>query len=258
MKYKLFITVILTLATVALVVFLLQIGLRSVEQETQIPTQSSQQPTENHAESVTYQCADQKTVTITAIVNDSAHRLITPSGESVVVREQLASLGTRFENLDGNIIWQSSDGEAFLQELGVLTATECVVEKRSTTETSQPTRNQLAETSWEWHSVEYANDELFVPEQPELFILNFTNKTVVSALTDCNSLRGTYRLGDKQRIEFANLSSTRMFCEGSQEGIFQEVLQETEGWRRVNDQLQLILADGLGTSTFSIADVVVQ
>ena len=245
------------LGLTVLVVGILLIGSNTMEYQA-MPYAQTDQTTLTSSEDLVFLCADDRTVTLTLAADDTSYTLVTPSGEVVIVREQATPTGERFENLDGNIIWQSSGEQAFLQELGVVTASECVPKEPATTRPNGSTHNQLADTSWEWQGVTYSDGESVTPEQSEFFILNFTNSTGMSALTDCNSIRGTYRLGEQRSIEFANLSSTRMFCEDSQEDVFQEVLQEAESWRRVDDRLELFLAGGVGTSTFAVSDVIVQ
>ena len=256
MNAKLVITILSALGLLVLIFLVIQIGSGSVEY--QAAPQPFAEQSSRDGVSETYQCADDIVVTITPATVGSSYTLVTPAGESVMVREQSSPSGQRFENMDGNVIWQHSGEEAFLEELGIVTAAECVRESMQASGQTRPVHNQLAATSWEWLGVDYSDGETVTPDQPDIFILNFTNQTAMSTLTDCNSVRGTYKLGEQRRIVFSDLSSTRMFCEDSQEGEFQAVLQEAERWRQVNDQLLLELADSAGTSTFRKTEVVVQ
>ncbi len=258
MSGKLIVAILSAVGIVILIWFVVQIDSQTIEYQAMPQTQTQPLTTTDQSRVRTYECAENTAVTLTLEAERGVYTLVTPAGESIMVREQAAHSGVRFENLDGNVVWQSTDEKAFLEELGVVTASECVHEPQPTNSTARPARNQLAGTSWEWLGVEYSDGESVIPDLPEVFILNFTNQTAMSALTDCNSVRGTYKLGEQQHISFSNLSSTRMFCEDSQEEDFQAALQEAERWRRVDDQLLLHLTDGAGTSTFMMTEVVVQ
>lgn len=243
---------------IILVIFVLQIGSGAVEYQALPQTQTGRSAESNRSATQTYQCADDVTIVLNPTPSDASYTLVTPAGESVVVREQASVSGVRYENLDGNVIWHSSSDQVFLEELGVVTASECVRVPKQAVDPARATHNALVDTSWEWLGVEYSDGESISPVRPDTFILNFTTKTAMSALTDCNSVRGVYQIGEERSINFSDLSSTRMFCEDSQEDVFQAVLQAAVGWRRVDDQLLLILADGAGTSTFTVADVIMQ
>ena len=76
----------------------------------------------------------------------------------------------------------------------------------------------LGMKEWEWVNAEYygyARPVEFAPKQPGVFMLTFEESGMFFATTDCNSISGSYIAGGGM-IEFKNVASTKMYCEGSQ------------------------------------------
>ncbi len=93
---------------------------------------------------------------------------------------------------------------------------------------ADPSRMSLGMKSWRWISVNYNGGKVVKPRQSQAFNIGFKNDGTFSATTDCNQLAGKY-VADKGKgaIKFSDMISTKMFCEGSQEGEFQKVLEQS-------------------------------
>jgi heat shock protein HslJ len=94
---------------------------------------------------------------------------------------------------------------------------------------ADPSRMTLYLKSWRWVSVTYNDGTMIKPLKEQAFTLNFKNDGTFSAVTDCNSIVGKFN-ANKGVIKFTEVSSTLMFCEGSQEADFKKVLDRTAGY----------------------------
>lgn len=82
---------------------------------------------------------------------------------------------------------------------------------------------------WQWVSALYEDGRTITPKKPDAFTLTFTKDGRFSASTDCNGVGGEYTTKDDV-IAFDKMMSTLMFCEGSQEAEFSELLTNTTGY----------------------------
>ena len=97
----------------------------------------------------------------------------------------------------------------------------------------------LQSKTWTWERTFYNNDTEHTPNEPGAFTLTFTEDGQVQVGTDCNNMRGAYTVTDN-RIEFTQMMSTRMHCEGSQEQLFAGQLENVTSFF-IDDQGRLIL-----------------
>ena len=89
-----------------------------------------------------------------------------------------------------------------------------------------------------------------MPRQADAFTLTFRADGVFSATTDCNRVNGRYTVNGRE-LAFGNMAATRMFCEGSQETEFTELLEKTSRYLfTAQGQLVLELELDSGTVTF--------
>lgn len=106
----------------------------------------------------------------------------------------------------------------------------------------EPLVSVLHDTSWYWVETVYENDEVVRPQQLNIFQMNFSSTPgQVAVQTDCNNLLGTYTADEEGGISFSALSSTLMYCEGSQESLFAEMLEQASAYTLDNGQLVLSL-----------------
>ncbi len=94
---------------------------------------------------------------------------------------------------------------------------------------ADPSKMSLGMKSWRWISVTYNDGTTIKPKQTMAFTLDFNDDGTFSATTDCNRLAGKVVAKDGA-VKFSEMISTKMFCEGSQEGDFQKVLERSAGY----------------------------
>lgn len=115
---------------------------------------------------------------------------------------------------------------------------------------ADPSRMTLDMTKWRWISAQYEDGRIVKPKTEGVFTLSFDKSGRFSASTDCNSMGGSYE-ATKTAITFTDMMSTLMYCEGSQEGVFAELLRDTAGYHFTSrGELILSLKYDSGTVTF--------
>ncbi|HXY05704.1 MAG TPA: META domain-containing protein [Burkholderiaceae bacterium] len=103
---------------------------------------------------------------------------------------------------------------------------------------------------WIWRLATYGDGTRIEPRVPEKFTLTFSPDGTFAATTDCNALSGSYT-AEKNELSFGPIASTRMFCEGSQEQDFQELLAQVHAYHfGPNGELVLDLKVKSGTAQF--------
>ncbi|MEK7176845.1 MAG: META domain-containing protein [Patescibacteria group bacterium] len=94
---------------------------------------------------------------------------------------------------------------------------------------ADPSRMTLGMKKWVWQSALYNDGREVRPKKTDIFTLSFDSKGNFSATTDCNGVGGSYNAsGDK--LTFGNMMSTLMYCEGSQESEFTELLSNVSNY----------------------------
>lgn len=87
---------------------------------------------------------------------------------------------------------------------------------------------QFANREWKWISTQLNDGTILTPEQTDAFTITFREDGTLTGTTDCNNFFGPYRWEDG-RLSLDQLASTKMACEGSQEGEFLKYLVEADG-----------------------------
>lgn len=95
--------------------------------------------------------------------------------------------------------------------------------------TADISKMTLSMKTWEWVNALYGNNTEIKPRTEKKFTLTFKDKNTFSATTDCNNMGGEYVVSGNN-ISFGKIFSTRMYCEGSQEGDFQKILGEIQNY----------------------------
>lgn len=115
---------------------------------------------------------------------------------------------------------------------------------------ADPSRMKLNMKPWVWMSVNYSNGEIRQTREPRVFVMTFNPDGTMSAATDCNNLGGKYA-ESQGGLSFSGLTSTLMFCENSEEGLFQELLGRVEGYQFTSKgELVMSLKSNQGTMIF--------
>lgn len=91
---------------------------------------------------------------------------------------------------------------------------------------ADPDRMNLGMKTWVWIRSEYNDGKTVTPKKAGKFTLTFGGEGKFTATTDCNSMGGQFSESGGL-ITFKNIYSTKMFCEGSQEGEFAKMLQDS-------------------------------
>ncbi len=94
---------------------------------------------------------------------------------------------------------------------------------------ADPNRMTLSMKSWTWISALYNDGREIKPNQAGKFTITFLADGGFSVTTDCNSMGGSYTT-DGELLTFGPIMSTKMYCEGSQESEFAELLQNTASY----------------------------
>jgi heat shock protein HslJ len=105
----------------------------------------------------------------------------------------------------------------------------------------------LSQKSWQWIRTNFTDGRVFVPTEKDAFVMTFTDDGTMSATTDCNGVSGSYTaVGDS--LVFGPLATTLMYCDGSEEGVFNELLGQVSTYTfTAAGELELGLKAGEGT-----------
>jgi heat shock protein HslJ len=115
---------------------------------------------------------------------------------------------------------------------------------------ADPSRMTLDMKPWVWVSTLLNDETVVTPKEPGSFVLTFAEDGTFSVQTDCNAMGGKYTV-DESSIAFSEIVSTKMYCEGSQEGTFSEYLMNTSQYHfTARGQLILDLKFDSGTVEF--------
>ena len=92
---------------------------------------------------------------------------------------------------------------------------------------ADPSRMSLSMKTWTWERALYNDGRIITPKEVDAFTLSFNEEEGrFSATTDCNGVGGNYTAEDGE-ISFSDIVSTRMYCEGSEEGTFTQLLNDS-------------------------------
>jgi heat shock protein HslJ len=99
--------------------------------------------------------------------------------------------------------------------------------------------SDITSKTWVWVSALYNDGREVEPEKANAFTATFQKDGTFTATTDCNHLSGSYTTGEGT-IAFNNFAFTKMYCEGSQENLFMQLLNDSTQYH-ISDDGQLIL-----------------
>lgn len=167
---------------------------------------------------------------LTASYGDSIVTVMVPAKGTVTLEQKESASGSKYENGDQSIIFWEKDGEVILIENGEQTF---VGEKEVFTDDPSdmmvPEGDEAPEITqhvWVWTSTQMSDGAVVSPKKANVFTLTFTADGRVSGTTDCNSFGGTYDISNGE-IMFSPLASTKMYCDGSQEQQFTDMITKT-------------------------------
>jgi heat shock protein HslJ len=115
---------------------------------------------------------------------------------------------------------------------------------------ANPATMNLTMKKWSWVKTQMNDGKIITPKKANTFTLTFSKDNKVSVTTDCNGMGGTYAVQGK-KITFGPIMSTKMFCEGSQEGEFAGALANISSYLFTNKgELILEIKMDSGTMIF--------
>ncbi len=115
---------------------------------------------------------------------------------------------------------------------------------------ANPSVMTLGMQTWTWVKTLYGDGTSVAPKKAQAFTLTFKPDGTFSATTDCNGAGGEYAAKDG-KITFSKMASTLMYCDGSQETDFTNMLQESQGYLFTSKgELVFDLKFDSGTMTF--------
>lgn len=159
--------------------------------------------------------------------------------DSVLLGDRISPQTTEIR--DGKLIVNYADrkpGEAFTAQPSVGKSIVLLLDRQSMQfgEVAQnfegeadPSAMSLGMKKWTWINATSGDGTKLVPKQAGKFTLSFTNDGRFSATTDCNQMGGIYTV-DGKTITFDSMYSTKMYCEGSQEGDFAALLGKANSY----------------------------
>ena len=107
--------------------------------------------------------------------------------------------------------------------------------------------SQVTNRAWKWVETKMGDGTTIVPKKTSTFTLHFKDDQTVSGTTDCNSFGGSYTVADT-KLSLSQLSSTLMYCDGSQETDFLKGIDAVESYTLTTDNkliLQLKMDSGV-------------
>ncbi len=108
----------------------------------------------------------------------------------------------------------------------------------------------LEGVAWVWERTERADGSVVEPKDSSFVLSLIAEEKRVSSTTDCNSMMGSYLLGNGNELRFGALASTKMFCQDSMEGMYGEQLALVNSYHIGGDTLYLNLDRDFGTMVF--------
>lgn len=134
------------------------------------------------------------------------------------------------------------------------TQTESIYDEENMTSIKETESNSetidLTTKKWTWEKTVYADDTELKPSKKDAFTLTFKKDGNVSMSTDCNGGAGTFTISGAT-LTFGSIASTKMYCEDSQENVFYNLINQTNGYS-MNTKGELIfnLKDEKGSMYF--------
>lgn len=144
---------------------------------------------------------------------------------------------------------EPSVGKSLLVKFDPATMQFGVVEPDFTGE-ANPAVMKLDQKKWRWVRTNYTDGRVFVPKKEDAFSLTFTADGKVSGTTDCNGVSGSYTTTGSTLI-FGAMATTLMYCDGSEEGVFNESLGQVSSYTFTSKgELELGLKASVGKMIF--------
>ncbi len=200
---------------------------------------------------------DEKGDTVPALFYEGAVLFTAKGVGDLVLPQTISASGARYANEDESVVFWNKGDSITITKDGQEIFTGTVYDKSEVDSEGKnvidPIRlsSSLTDSKWNWISTGLSSNNTITPNKAGSFSLTFTNDGKVSGTTDCNSFGGTYTTGEENSITFSELASTQMYCEGSQESAFIDMISKTDKFIFTNEgNLILLLKYDAGSVMF--------
>lgn len=95
---------------------------------------------------------------------------------------------------------------------------------------AEPALRTLDVKPWQWVGATYADGSTVAPKTVGDFVMTFSSSGGVSFDTDCNSMSSSFE-AYSGGLTFGPIASTKMYCEGSKETEFAQLISDTKTYR---------------------------
>ena len=162
-----------------------------------------------------------------------------------------ADLGSKYVNEEYNItVWHKGEDVTIYKDDQII-FTNIIEVVRDTFNPEQS--DSLEGFVWIWEQTIMNNDDIINPNNPGVFSLTFEDGKVFGK-TDCNNFSGSYQT-QNNRILFTPFVSTLMYCEGSQENQFAQMISNSDSFMFDGDgNLILLIKFDSGSVIFTKQD----
>ncbi|HKK54311.1 MAG TPA: META domain-containing protein [Patescibacteria group bacterium] len=208
------------------------------------------QDNENSSAAVTFKDNLNKTNSVDIEFNKEQAILNGLGYEDLELKQVRSASGARYQSEDSEVVaWNKGDEITIYEnDESIFVGTKDNLEEGVF---NVDINSNLVGKTWVWKETIMSNDEKVVPKNPKAFTITFKEDGSVSGSTDCNSFGGSYELSDN-KIEFSPFAMTKMYCEGSQEQEFVDLVKESNTVQFNNENnLVLLLPFDSGSIIFS-------
>lgn len=200
---------------------------------------------------------DEKGDTVPVLFYEGAVLFNTKNVGDLVLPQTISASGARYANDDESVVFWNKGDSVTITKDGQEIFNGTVYDKSDVDSEGKniidPIKlsSSITDSKWNWVSTGLSSNNTITPNKAGVFSLTFTNDGKVSGTTDCNSFGGTYTTGEENTITFSELASTQMFCEGSQESAFIDMITKTDKFVFSNEgNLILLLKYDAGSVMF--------
>lgn len=194
-----------------------------------------------------YTCSDGSVVAAAFKTGDTTVLEVSlPNSNPFVMTQVEAASGARYTHETGLAFWEQG-GVVLIEKDGEVVYDNCQVKPASELTPTATSTSELSGSQWVWTQTTYATGTTVEPNEPEDFIMTFSDNNRFSANTDCNNLGGGFTGGNDGVIAFTEMVTTLMACEGDiKEGAFMTQLAQVVSYSLEDSELTLNLKSDEG------------
>lgn len=194
-----------------------------------------------------YTCSDGNVVVAAFKTGDTTVLEVSlPNSNPLVMTQTEAASGARYAHESGLAFWEQG-GVVLIEKDGEVVYTNCQVKPAAELTPTATSTSELSGSQWVWTQTIYATGTTVEPNEPEDFIMTFSDNNRFSANTDCNNLGGGFTGGNDGVLAFTEMVTTLMACDGNiKEGDFMTQLAQVVSYSLEDSELTLNLKSDEG------------